>query len=155
MTRYATDGTVSSYPVPYNTQASSLVLDENDNVSVFVHDKGVLNTYTFDGTALTVTNSMKLAGNVRSLSCCRRNGAVYIMFMSGYSGMTGKIYRDYELLYEISADYKYYETAIDVSADGDIFYCFDRKIFRYAENNPVQITSIDAAPSYFALNYID
>ena len=155
MTRYATDGTVSSYPVPYNTQASSLVLDENDNVSVFVHDKGVLNTYTFDGTALTVTNSMKLAGNVRSLSCCRRNGEVYIMFMSGYSGMTGKIYRDYELLYEISADYKYYETALDVSADGDIFYCFDRKIFRYAEGNPVQITSIDAAPSYFALNYID
>ena len=155
MTRYATDGTVSSYPVPYNTQASSLVLDENDNVSVFVHDKGVLNTYAFDGTALTVTNSMKLSGNVRSLACCCRNGAVYMMFMSGYSGMTGKIYRDYELLYEISTGYKYYETAIDVSADGDIFYCFDRKIFRYAEDNPVQITSIDATPSYFVLNYIN
>ncbi len=155
MTRYATDGTVSSYPVPYNTQASSLVMDENDNVSVFVLDKGVLNTYTFDGTALTVTNSMKLTGNVRSLSCCLRNGAVYMMFMSGYSGMTGKIFKNYEQLYEISADYKYYETLIDVSADGDIFYCFDRKIFRYAEGNPIQITSIDAAPSYFALNYID
>lgn len=155
MTRYATDGTVSSYPVPYNTQASSLVLDENDNVSVFVHDKGVLNTYAFDGTALTVTNSMKLSGNVRSLSCCCRNGAVYMMFKSGYTGMTGKIYKDYELLYETSADYKYNEMALDVSADGDIFYCFDRKIFRYAEGNPVQITSIDAAPSYFALNYIN
>lgn len=155
MTRYATDGTVSSYPVPYNTQASSLVLDENDNVSVFVHDNGVLNTYAFDGTALTVTNSMKIVGNVRSLSCCLRNGAVYIMFLSGYTGMTGKIFKNYELLYETSADYSYKEMAIDVSADGDIFYCFDRKIFRYAEGNPIQITSIDAAPSYFALNYID
>lgn len=157
MTRYATDGTVSSYRVPYNISASSLIMDENDSVFVFVHDlqKQLLNTYGFDGKTLSITGSMKLAGNVSSLSCCRRNGSVYIMCLSGFTGRTGKIFRDYELLYETSPDYKYRGTAIEVSADGDIFYCFDRKIFRYADDGPIQISSVDGDISYFALNYID
>ena len=122
-----------------------------------MHDlqKQLLNTYGFDGKTLSITGSMKLAGNVSSLSCCRRNGSVYIMCLSGFTDRTGKIFRDYELLYETSPDYKYRGTAIDVSADDDIFYCFDRKIFRYADDGPIQISSVDGDISYFALNYID
>lgn len=155
MTRYATDGTVSSYRVPYNVSASSLVMDENDNVYVFVHDKNLLHTYRFDGKELTIANSMELVGNVRSLSCCCRNGSVYMMCISGFSDRTGKIFRDYELLYETSAGYTYGETAIDVTADGRIFYCFDRKIFQYADGTSTSIGSIDGAVDYFAVNYID
>lgn len=155
MTRYATDGTVSSYSVPYNVSASSLVMDENDNVYVFVHDKNLLYTYRFDGKSLPITNSMELVGNVRSLSCCCRNGSVYMMCISGFSDRTGKIFRDYELLYETSADYTYGETAIDVTADGRIFYCFDRKIFQYADGTSTRIAAIDGVVDYFAVNYID
>lgn len=155
MTRYTTDGKISSYRVPYNVSASSLVMDENENVYVFVHDKNKLHTYRFDGQTLTTTNSMDLTGNVSSLSCCCRNGSVYIMCISGFQGRTGKIFRDYKLLFETSSSYTYRETAIDVTADGRIFYCFDRKIFQYANGNSTRIAYVDGAIDYFAVNYLD
>ena len=155
MTRYTTDGKISSYRVPYNVSASSLVMDENENVYVFVQDKNKLHTYRFDGQALTITNSMDLTGNVSSLSCCCRNGSVYIMCISGFQGRTGKIFRDYKLLFETSSSYTYGETAIDVTADGRIFYCFDRKIFQYADGKSTRIAYVNSAINYFAVNYLD
>ena len=156
MTRYATDGTVSSYRIPYNVSTSSLVMDENENVYVFALDNNQLLTYSFDGQALNKIRSMELVGNVRSLACCCRNGSVYVMCISGFQDRTCKIFRDYKLLYETSSGYTYGETAIDVTADGTIFFCFDRKIYQFVDGStPTRIAGVDGAIDYFAVNYVD